>query len=85
MVIPYRTAKFKLANILAIAILGSTAKFPPILFLAIQYATLNYHYGIPYSRKYWRYHPNYHYGILYSRKYWWELNLAVEPKSLLQE
>ena len=27
MVIPYRTAKFKSANILAIAILGSTAKF----------------------------------------------------------
>ena len=27
MAIPYRTAKFKSANILAIAILGSTAKF----------------------------------------------------------
>ena len=27
MVIPYRTTKFKSANILAIAILGSTAKF----------------------------------------------------------
>ena len=27
MVIPYRTAKFKSANILALAILGSTAKF----------------------------------------------------------
>ena len=29
MAIPYRTAKFKFANILAIAILGSTAKFNP--------------------------------------------------------
>jgi hypothetical protein len=29
MAIPYRTAKFKSANILAMAILGSTAKFNP--------------------------------------------------------
>ena len=29
MAIPYRTTKFKAANILAIAILGSTAKFNP--------------------------------------------------------
>ena len=43
MAIPYRTAKFKSVNILAIAILGSTAKFNSCqLFPAIRYYTTIY-------------------------------------------
>ena len=41
MAIPYRTAKFKYANILAIAILGSTAKFNARQYFRL-YGSLRY-------------------------------------------